>query len=47
MFDFIGKWKLWFSISGLTIIFGLVALFFWGLQFSLDFTGGSLLELSF
>ena len=47
MFDFIGKWKLWFSISGLTIIFGLVALFFWGLQFSLDFTGGSLMELSF
>lgn len=47
MFDFIGKWKLWFAISGLTIVFGVVALFVWGLKFSLDFTGGSLMELSF
>lgn len=47
MFDFIGKWKLWFAISALTIIFGVVALFVWGLKFSLDFTGGSLMELSF
>lgn len=47
MFDFIGKWKLWFAISALTIVFGVVALFVWGLKFSLDFTGGSLMELSF
>ena len=47
MFDFIGKWKLWFVISGLTMVFGIVALFVWGLKFSLDFTGGSLMELSF
>lgn len=38
------KW-LYFFISGLVIIPGLFSLFFWGLKPSIDFTGGSLLEI--
>lgn len=38
------KW-LYFLISGLVILPGLFSLFKWGLKPSIDFTGGSLLEL--
>jgi len=38
------KW-LYFLISGLVILPGLFSLFRWGLKPSIDFTGGSLLEL--
>ncbi len=47
MFDIIGKYKLWFSLSILSIVLGMVAIGIWGLKFSLDFTGGSLMELRF
>lgn len=47
MFDIIGKYKLWFSLSILSIVLGMAAIGIWGLKFSLDFTGGSLMELRF
>lgn len=40
------KW-LYFSISALVIIPGIISLFLFGLKPAIDFTGGSLLELKF
>lgn len=40
------KW-LWFSISALLIVPGIVALAVWHLQLGIDFTGGSLVEIQF
>ena len=39
--------KIWFMFSGTLIVLSLVALAIWGLKPSIDFTGGSLLELKF
>jgi preprotein translocase subunit SecF len=39
--------KLYFIISSLVLIPGIISLFLFGLKPSIDFTGGSLLELSF
>lgn len=47
MFDIVGKRYWYFALSALVVIPGLVALFLWGLPLSIDFTGGSLLELEF
>jgi len=45
--DLIGK-KWWFFIfSGIIILPGLISLLLWGMKLSIDFTGGSLLELKF
>ena len=47
LWDVVGK-KIWyFAFSGLIIIPGIVALALWGLNLGVDFTGGTLLELSF
>jgi preprotein translocase subunit SecF len=45
--NIIGKRYLYFLISGIIIIPGIIALILWGLPLSIDFTGGSLLEISF
>ncbi|MCL4560295.1 MAG: protein translocase subunit SecF [Chloroflexi bacterium] len=45
--DIIGKRYLYFGISMLVIIPGLIALAIWGLPLAIDFTGGSLLEVQF
>jgi preprotein translocase subunit SecF len=46
--DFAGKWKVWFAISLMVIGAGLVSLFVnGGLNLSIDFTGGNLLEVQF
>lgn len=45
--DIIGKRKLWYTISLTVIIIGLLFIAFKGLNFGLDFQGGSLLEFSF
>jgi preprotein translocase subunit SecF len=45
--NLISKRYLYFLISGIVIIPGLIALIVWGLPLSIDFTGGSLLEVSF
>lgn len=44
-FDFINRWKTWFAMSGAVIIVGLVALAVGGLNFSIDFKGGTVWEV--
>jgi len=43
-FDFVGRQKLWYAISGLILVISIVALALRGLNYSVDFKGGSLLE---
>jgi SecD/SecF fusion protein len=43
--DFIGKRRLWFAISGVVILIGLVSLGVRGLNFGIDFKGGT--QISF
>src|SRR3954466_9719985 len=43
--DFIGRWKLWFLISGVIILIGLVSLFARGLNLGIDFKGGTVWEV--
>ena len=40
-FDFIGRARLWFIISGVVIAIGLLSLFTRGLNFGIDFRGGT------
>jgi preprotein translocase subunit SecF len=40
--DFVSRKKLWYTISGCILVISLVALIFRGLDFSVDFKGGSL-----
>ncbi len=47
MFDIIGKRYYFYILSTLIILPGLIALLMWGLNLSIDFTGGSLLDLRF
>lgn len=47
MLDILGKRYLFFLISLVIIVPGLVILIMFGMPFSIDFTGGSLLELQF
>lgn len=47
MIDIIGKRYWFFGLSLLVIVPGLIALALWGLPLSIDFTSGSLLEVSF
>lgn len=46
-FNIIKNRKIWLVLSGLLVSFSIVALFSWGLNFGIDFTGGSLLEVKF
>lgn len=39
--------RLWYVISGIALLASVIALGVWKLNFGIDFTGGSLLELSF
>jgi preprotein translocase subunit SecF len=43
-FDFVGRQKLWYTISGLILLLSLVGLFGRGLNFTVDFKGGSVLK---
>lgn len=45
--DIIGKKNWYFGISLLVLIPGIIAILLWGLNLSIDFTGGSRLTLSF
>jgi preprotein translocase subunit SecF len=47
LWDVVGKKFWYFAFSGIIIIPGIVALALWGLNLGVDFTGGTLLELSF
>ena len=47
-FDFVGKRKVFFGISGLLILISIISIFFHkGLNFGIDFTGGTLVQLKF
>ena len=41
-FDFVGRKKLWYTISGLILVISIAALAFRGLNYSVDFKGGDL-----
>lgn len=45
--DILGKRKIWYSVSGTIIIIGLIFLFINGLNFGIDFNGGTLMEFKF
>ena len=47
MLDIVGKRYLFFGVSLLVIVPGLIALLLWGMPSCIDFTGGSLLEVEF
>ena len=40
-FDFVGRQKLWYTISGAILVVSVLALVIFGLNFSIDFKGGS------
>ena len=44
-FDFAGRWKRWFAISGLVILAGIISLGVRGLNFSIDFRGGTVWQV--
>lgn len=46
-FSFIQHWKLWFVVSGLLAIIGIGGFFIRGLNYGIDFTGGTQLDLRF
>ncbi|MER7503128.1 protein translocase subunit SecF [Nonomuraea pusilla] len=39
--DFVGRWRLWYSLSGLLLVVSLAGLLFNGLNLGVEFTGGS------
>jgi len=43
-FDFVSRKKLWFLISGVILVISIAALIFNGLNFSVDFKGGSVFQ---
>src|SRR3989344_4216847 len=47
MIHIMKKRKIWFIFSGIMVGASLVSLGIWGLNFGIDFTGGSLMEVSF
>ena len=47
MFDIIGRRYWFFGLSLLVIVPGIIALALWGVPLSIDYTGGTLLELQF
>jgi preprotein translocase subunit SecF len=46
-FSFVQHWKAWFVVSGLLVLIGLGAFFIRGLNYGIDFTGGTQLDLRF
>lgn len=47
MYNIIQKKNLWFSISGVLVGISLLAVLLWGLRLGIDFTGGSLMEITY
>lgn len=46
-FDIVGKRKIWYALSSIVILAGIVCMFVRGFNFSIDFTGGTMIELRF
>jgi len=47
MYKIIQRRKIWFTLSAIFIIPGIVSLFIWGLNLGIDFTGGAFSQISF
>jgi len=47
MYKIIQKRNIFLFLSGLLVVASIVALFLWGFNYGIDFTGGSLMEVSF
>lgn len=47
MHNIIGKSKIWLSVSGFLVLTSIVFLAIWGFKLGIDFTGGSILEVSY
>ena len=47
MFNTLKYYKLWMTVSGLILVFGVASLLTFGLNLGIDFTGGSLTEIKF
>ena len=47
MFNTLKYSKLWFAISGIILLFGIISLLSFGLKLGIDFKGGSQIELQF
>ncbi|NMP22512.1 protein translocase subunit SecF [Sulfobacillus harzensis] len=45
--DFLKNWKVWFGVSGLLLLVGLFGIFVRGLNYGIDFTGGTQFDLKF
>jgi preprotein translocase subunit SecF len=45
MFDIVGKRYWYYLLSAMVVVPGLISLILFGLNFSIDFTGGSILEI--
>ena len=45
--DIAGRSKIWFAISTVVIVAGLICMFTKGFNFGIDFTGGTIIELRF
>lgn len=43
----IGYRKIYYFLSGILVLTSITSLFFWGLKFGIDFTGGSLIEVNY
>ena len=39
--DFVGRWRLWFALSGIFLLLGVGAIAIRGMNFGIDFEGGS------
>ena len=46
-FDIAGRGKIWFVISLLVIVPGIISMFLKGFNFGIDFTGGTIIDLKF
>ncbi|MBF8185138.1 protein translocase subunit SecF [Nonomuraea sp. K274] len=44
--DFVGKWRLWYSLSGLLLVVSLAGLLFNGLNLGVEFKGGSVFSFA-
>lgn len=44
-FDFVGRWKRWFALSGVALLVGLGVLGIRGLNLGIDFTGGTVWQV--
>lgn len=46
-FDFVRRWKVWFAFSGTLVVIAILAITLRGLNYGIDFTGGTQMDLKF